>query len=109
MCFHGRCLWLNRKISVGVELITLITGLSLERVDPTPSFFGKDQDTTLVNQINEKYDLTRDKRGFLISSINDTVVRFAAKVLSNKLLQKMRLNQCTIGTIATTKQCVAGV
>ena len=31
------------------------------------------------------------------------------KVISRKLLRKMQPNQCTIGTIATTEQCVAGM
>ena len=68
-----------------------------------------DHDVSMVNRMKEKYDLTRDKRVFPISSINDTTILFAAKVLSRKMLQKMRQNQCTSGRIAATKECVVGV
>ena len=30
-----------------------------------PFFTGKEQDFSLINQMKEKYDLTRDTRGFL--------------------------------------------
>ena len=47
--FHGRCLWLDRKISMDMELIASIIGLALVGVDPTPFFIRKDQDTTSMN------------------------------------------------------------
>ena len=68
------------------ELITSITGLLLAEVDPTPFFTGKEHDTLFTNKLKEKYDLTRDTRGFAIASIIDYIVRFAAKVLSSKWL-----------------------
>ena len=74
VCFHGGCLWLKRNILVDVELITSITGLPLAGVDPMPFFTRKDQDATLTNRMKEKYNLSRDKRGFSIASINDIFV-----------------------------------
>ena len=47
----------------------------------------------IPRRMKEKYNLTRDKRGFYTNSINDQVVRFASKSLSIKVLRKMRLNQ----------------
>ena len=62
----------------------------------------------LTNKIKYKYDLSRDTRGFLISSINDHIVRFAAKVLDTKLVQKMWLSQSTIGAITAAKIYAVG-
>ena len=57
----------------------------------------------------EKYDLTRETKGFSIDSINDFTILFAAKFISRKVLQKMRPSLCTAGTIVATELCAAGV
>ena len=104
VCFHGGCLWLEQNILVDVELIALTTRLPIDGVNnPAPFFAGKDQDVTLTNRIKDKYELTKDKRGFFVASINDMVVRFANKVLFSKLLKKMRPNQCTTRTIVAAE------
>ena len=54
--FHGGFLWLDRKISVDIELIASIIGLPLAVVDPAPFFAGKDQDKNLTNIMKQKYD-----------------------------------------------------
>ena len=90
--FHGGCLWINKKISVDVDLKAWIVGLPLTGVDPTPFSTGKDQDTTLTNRMKEKYNLSRDKRGFSIASINGIFYRFTPKVLSRNMLRNMRPN-----------------
>ena len=48
----------------------------------------------MMNKLKYKYDLTRDTKGFLIASINDNIVWFAAKVLASKLVWKIRPNEC---------------
>ena len=77
--FHGSYLWLDNHIYVDVELIFSITGLPKAGIIPTPFFTGKEQDTNLVSRMKEKHNLARDKRGFSISSINDTSIWFAKK------------------------------
>ena len=62
-----------------------------------------------MNKMNEKYDMTRDTRGFTIAFVNNCVVRYVAKFLSNKLLQNMRLNECTTWMIPMEELCVVGV
>ena len=93
--FNSVFLWLNHKVSMDFKLIAMITRLPLLGLDPTPFFIKKEQDTTLKNKLKEKYDLTRDTRGFFIASINDHTVWFATKVLASKLVEKMLPNQCT--------------
>ena len=44
-----------------------------------------------------------------MTSINDYTVWFTVKVLSSKLLQKMKSNQCTAGMIAAEELCAVGV
>ena len=79
--FHGGCLWLDRRISVVVDLIIAIVGLPTAQVDPTSFFVRTEKDPGLADQMKEKYNLSTDKRGFFISSINDTIVQFIAKLL----------------------------
>ena len=86
--FHGGYLWLDNPISVDIELIATIIGLPVVGMNPTP-FLRKYQETMISVRMKEKYDVIRDKRGFLISSINDHTVCFAAKVLASKMLHKM--------------------
>ena len=76
-------------ISVEVDLIFEITGIPIEGVNPMPLFVGKEHDSGLVDQMKEKYNLARDRKGFSISSINDTRVQFVTIVLSNKLFRNM--------------------
>ena len=72
-------------------------------------YFKKYQDTMLEIKMKDKYDLSRDTRGFLINFITNHIVWFTAKVLDTKLLKKMRSNQCTVGAIAVLELYVEGV
>ena len=87
--FHRGFLWIDGFISVYVELISAILGLPKVGVNPTLLFTGNQQDSSLVGHMKEKYNLSRDKRGFYISSINDTSVRFTTRVISSKILINM--------------------
>ena len=79
---------LTKNNYVGVDLIAVITRLPLASVDSMP-FFKKYQETLMTNKLKDYYYLNRDTSGFLIASINDHTVQFAAKVLATKLVQKM--------------------
>ena len=61
-----------------------------------------------TNKMKYTYDFSRDTIGFLITSINDHTIWFAAKVLATKLLQKMQPNQCIVGTTAVVEICTEG-
>ena len=100
--FHGGCMWFDSHIFVDVDLIFSITRLPKERVDLTPFFVGKEQDKSLVSQMKEKYNLTRDKRGFDKAYINDQGIIFASKFLLSNLIWNMKPNQCNVGTIIAT-------
>ena len=91
-----------------VELIAVITGFPLAGIDPT-QYLPKDQDTVVMTMVKDTYDLTKANRGFLISSINDYIVLFDVKVLSCKMLCKIRPTQCTAGGVVLAELCVEGV
>ena len=59
--------------------------------------------------VKDKYDLAMAKRGFLISSINDYTIHFVAKVLSCKMLCKLRPNQCNMGVVVIAELYMEGV
>ena len=59
--------------------------------------------------MREKYDLVHDNIGFLISLITDNIVRFAAKVLSCKLLRNMQPTKYTTETVEVVELYAKGV
>ena len=63
----------------------------------------------MTTRVKDKYDLIRDNKGFLISSINDFTIGFVAKVLACKMLCKMWPNLCIAGTVALAQLCEEGV
>ena len=88
-----------------VELIAMMIGLPLVGIDLV-QYLRKYQETLMIARVKDKYDLTMANKGFIISSINDYTIRFVTKVLSCKILCKLRLNQCTMGAVALAKLCV---
>jgi hypothetical protein len=55
LCFHGGYLWLDRRVTVDLVLIHLITGLSMQGSDPHQFYPGKVADRSLVQRIKEAY------------------------------------------------------
>ena len=91
-----------------VDLIATLTGLPLASIDPAP-YLWKDEGIVMTARVKDEYDLNRDNKGFLISSINDFTVHFAAKVLVWKMLRNRRPNQCNVGMVSLAELCVEGV
>ena len=105
VCFHEGFLLLDRLYPIYVELISSNAGLLHSGIDLVPYLCTKRD----VTKMKEKYDLQHKNRGFPISSIIDNKVRFTMKILSCKLLCKMRCIECTIGIVELAEQCVEGV
>ena len=103
--FHACFLWLEMPYSIDVDLISSITGFPKTRGDPAP-YLRPNQDTTKMKQ---KYKLQHVGRGFIIYHIEDNMVRFVARILSCKLLCKMRPDEWIIGVIEITEQCTTRV
>ena len=56
-----------------------------------------------------KYHLLHGGKGFLISSIEDSAVQAATKILCSKVLHKMRSAECTTATVELVEKCAQGV
>ena len=82
------------------ELISSIMGLPCQGDDPT-LYLHANRDTTKMKQ---KYDLQCIGRGFLISPIVDNMVSFAVKILSCKLLCKMRPSEWIVRMVELAVQ-----
>ena len=54
---------------------------------------------TDTSKMKHKYKLPHVSRVFLIGPIKDNRVRLSAKILSYKLLCKMRLTECIVGIV----------
>ena len=104
LLFHDLLLWLGNPIPMTVELIASITVLPSSRIDPSP-LFKKDQEANIAMQMKEKFVVQRSKRGFVINTINDPTIIFDVKLLTSKLLRKVRLDQCTTREISLTYLC----
>ena len=59
-------------------------------------------------KIKQKYNLQHTKRGFLINPIEDASVRFTARILFCKLLDKMRPTQSVAGIVELVELCALG-
>ena len=97
--FHRGCLWFDRPYLVDVKLISSITGLPKTGIDLMP-YLHQNMDTFKMKQ---KYKLPRIGRVFLIGPIEDNRVRFPAKILSYKLLCKMRPTECITSIVELAK------
>ena len=101
-------MWIQKAYSVDVYLISAIIGLPQAGVYPT-FVLKKDKDPTMITRIKNKYDMVRANKGFLISSIGYSAIRFVAKMLYCKMLRTLRPTQCTIGAVALAKLYAKGV
>jgi hypothetical protein len=54
-CYHGGYMWLDRRITMDLALIHLITGLSMQGPDPQQFYPGKASDRSLEQCIKEAY------------------------------------------------------
>ena len=89
VCFHGGYLRLDKSYDITVKLVSAIIGLPRQGIDPALCLH-KEGEKLDKNDMKSKYQLGHDGKGFLLSSINDVVVRSATKILCSKVLHKMR-------------------
>ena len=85
---HGGILWMDRPVSINVDLITPITGLPMDGEKPEKYLEDKTKSKEISNEIKAKYGTERGNRGIRISDINDPVTTFDKKKLGCKLMCK---------------------
>ena len=86
---------MDKPYEVTVDLVSSITGIPWKGIDLAP-YLCKDGEKLDKNEMDTKYHLSHSGKGFLLSSIDDSVVRAATKVLCRNVLHKMRPTECTI-------------
>jgi hypothetical protein len=72
---HGRYLWLEKLLSIDIEIIAYITRLPSWGEDPAQLLEDKTKDISLVEEMNNKYNTERGSRGIIIKCISDAATR----------------------------------
>jgi hypothetical protein len=92
ICVHIGYMWLERLVSIDIDLIVHIKGLPSKGLDLASNFFNM-----------------KKEHGLDISSISDPIVKFETQALACKLLRKCIKYQVPTKVIETVEQCAEGV
>jgi hypothetical protein len=70
-------------------MIHMITGLSMQGLDPQEFYPGKASDHALAQKIKDTYDdVEKGMQGYKVASIQNGAVRLAFQLIAGKLVQK---------------------
>jgi hypothetical protein len=105
---HGGDIWLDKLISIDVELIANIIGFPSQGMDPTQFLDDKAREKVLAEEMKKKYGTDRGTRGIIIKRINDVATQLGTKILACKLLRKFRREEVPAGVVAVAAQCAEG-
>jgi hypothetical protein len=105
---HGGFLWMEEPISIDMELITFIIGMS--SMDKTPMQYLNDntKEKALAEEMKKTYSIERSSRRIIIKRINDVGTRMAIKLMACKLLRKCRKEEFPTGVVVDAAQCANG-
>jgi hypothetical protein len=90
---HRGYMWIDRPMSIDIDLLVKITCLSSQGKDPTSLFFDNKNEKILFESMEYKFHTLHRHHGLDVASIYDLGVRFATQVLSCKLLRKCKKDQ----------------
>jgi len=79
---------MEKLVPITVKLITQITGLTTEGMDPTLILDDKSKKKTLAEEMKKKYGTEKGIRDIIIKWINNVATLLGAKILACKLLRK---------------------
>jgi hypothetical protein len=105
---HDGDIWLDKLVSIDIELIAHIIGLSSRGMDPMQFLDNKKKEKALVEDMKKKYCTDRGMRGIVIKRINDVTTQMAAKILACKMLRKCHREEVSTGVVIVATQCVEG-
>jgi hypothetical protein len=83
---HGGDIWLDKLVSIDVNLIMHITWFSSRGMDLMQFLYDKIKEKSLAKEMKNKYGTVRGTRGIIIKRINDATTKMAATILACKLL-----------------------
>jgi hypothetical protein len=101
-------IWLDKLISIDVELIAKIIGLPIRGMDPVQFLDEKSREKTLAKEMNKKYGTDRGTRGIIIKRINDVATQLGVKILACNLLRKCRREEVPARVVVIASQCAEG-
>jgi hypothetical protein len=105
---HGGFLWLEEPVSINVELIAFIMGLSSMGKCLTQYLNEKMKEKSLSEVMKKTYSIEKGSRGIIIKRINDAKTRMATKIMACKMLRKCRKEEVPTGVVAAAAQCANG-
>jgi hypothetical protein len=85
---HGIYLWMEKNVSIDVELIAHITGFPSWGEDPTQFLEEKTKEKTLDEEMKNKYGTERGLHGIIIGCISDAMTTMDINTMACKILRK---------------------
>jgi hypothetical protein len=100
-------LWLEKPVSIDVELIRYITGLPPRGETPAQFLDDKTKEKELVDEMKKTYGIERGSREIIIKRISDATKRMATKIMACKL-RKFRKEEVPARVITAAAKCAEG-
>jgi len=79
---HGVFLWMERLVSIDVDLISFIIGLSLDGEKTTQYLEDKTKEKELIEKMKNTYRIDKGSRGIIIKRINELKNKLATKLMT---------------------------
>jgi hypothetical protein len=79
---HGRYLWLEEIVSIDVEFITYITGLSSWGEDPTQFLEDETKEKSLAEEMKNTYGTKMGSHRIIIKCISDATTIMTTKIMA---------------------------
>jgi hypothetical protein len=79
---HGGIMWLERPVSIDVDLIATITCLPRKGEKPKQYLDEKTKEKTLEEEMKKKNGTMRGSRGIIINKINEPMKRLETKLMT---------------------------
>jgi hypothetical protein len=99
---HGGYLWMEKIVSIDVELVTHITGLPSRGMDLGQFLKYKTKEKPLDEEMKKKYDTERGSRRIIIKIISDIATRMETKIMTCKLIRKCHKEEVSTGVVTST-------
>jgi len=99
---HRGILWLDRPVSIYLNLIAKIRGLPTYGEKFAQYLDDKVKEKSLAEEMNQTYGTERGSRGIIINIINEPAMRLETNLIACKLLRKCLKEEALVGVIAAT-------
>jgi hypothetical protein len=98
---HGGVLWMERLVSIDVDMIAYIIGFPTTGDKPETDLEEKPKEKVIAEEMKNKFNTDKGSRGLIINRINEHVTRLATNLLACQLLRKCHKEEALAGVIVT--------